>query len=73
MIGAIASINEGQSVLTSPIKRVVLLNVVGIPALLGEEYQEDSDTGGRDAPPPPPVGGDRGGSSTVSAYTVIFP
>ncbi len=60
-IGAIASINEGQSVLTSPIKRVVSLNVVGIPALVGEEYEEDTDeSGGRGAPPIPPIGDDSG-------------
>jgi len=60
-VGAIASINEGQSVITSPIKRVVLMNVVGIPSLEGEEYEEDS-AGGRDDLPPPPIdGGDSGG------------
>jgi hypothetical protein len=48
--------------LTSPIKRIVSINVVGIPALAGEEYEEDvNESGGRDAPPLPPVGGDSGG------------
>ncbi len=63
-IGAIASINAGQSVLTSPIKRVVSIEVMGIPALEDDVFDEDS---GESQPPPsgfgtpPDSGGNSGG------------
>ena len=44
-IGAIASINQEQTVFTAPIKRVAFMNVVGLPAM-EDEYDEDIDTGG---------------------------
>jgi hypothetical protein len=70
-IGAIASINEGQSVLTSPIKRVVFIDITGVPAMAQEKTVDDSDRsrGGTTSPPsdggfeapPPPGGGSTGG------------
>ena len=61
-IGAIASINAGQSVLTSPIKRVVSIEVMGIPALEDDVFDADS---GEPQPTPSGFGTptDSGGNS----------
>jgi hypothetical protein len=44
-IGAIAAINQEQSVLTAPIKRVIFINVVGLPAMEDEWDDEVVDPG----------------------------
>ena len=73
-MGAIASINDGQSVLTTPIKRVVSIQIAGLPALEDEFSGEDEDKGQGSGSPggggsgggggiggPPPGGGGSGG------------
>jgi len=52
-LGAIASINGEQTVLTAPVKRVVFMNVIGLPSM-EDEFDEDEEDSGR--------GGGRGGS-----------
>ena len=56
-VGSIAAINKGQSVLTSPIKRVVSIGVIGLPAV--EDDIDDDVRGGRGggSVPPPDMGG----------------
>ena len=58
-VGAIAEINGGQSVLTSPIKRVVFMDVSGVPALPAELSSDEGDRG-RGGTPGSPPGGDGG-------------
>ncbi len=63
VIGAVAAINDGQTEVTSPIKRVVKLEVLGLP-VVGEEPSRGGGSGGSgggtgSAPPRPPMGGGR--------------
>ena len=64
IVGAIAAINDGQSVLTSPIKRVVSLEVLGLPVADAEPERGGGRGGGGASPTPPkPQGPVRPGPS----------
>ena len=60
-LGAVASINEGQSVLTTPIKRVVSIQIAGLPVLEDEFTWEDEDKSGRGSGSQGGGGGGAGG------------
>jgi len=55
ILGAVASMNDGQAVLTSPVKQVVTLEVLGMPIIGEEEGKGGSGN---------PSGGGGGGGST---------
>jgi hypothetical protein len=52
ILGAIAKMNDAQSVLTSPIKRLVMLEVLGIPAIADGADQGGGNSGGGNTPKP---------------------
>jgi hypothetical protein len=69
ILGAVASMNDGQTVLTSPIKQVVMLEILGMPTI-SEEDSGGKPNGGGGAgptgpkpgmPPRPGPGGPSGG------------
>ena len=55
-VGAVASMNDSQSVLTTPIKRVVSIQIAGLPGM-EDEFTVDDDKGGRGSNPPGGGGG----------------
>jgi hypothetical protein len=57
ILGAVSSMNDEQTVLTSPIKQVVMLEVLGIPTISEEEKSGSGRGGGRGR------GGGGGGSA----------
>lgn len=65
MIGAMSSINQDQTEVTSPIKRVVALEVLGLPTINQEPSRGGgggsggSGGSGGGTPPRPPMGGGR--------------
>ncbi len=56
-IGAVGAINGDQSVLTAPIKRIISVNLAGLPSLEDDAFGGDDDRGGRGGFIPPPDGG----------------
>ena len=52
VLGAIAVMNNAQSVLTSPIKRLVMLEVLGIPGIADGAEQGGDNSGGGNTPKP---------------------
>ena len=57
ILGAVASMNDGQAVLTSPIKQVVSLEVLGMPSISEEDSgSKPSGGGGGSAPSGPRPG-----------------
>ena len=60
-IGAVSSMNDSQSVLTTPIKRVVSIQVAGLPGM-EDEFTEEDAKGGRGSNP---LGGGGGGGGGI--------
>jgi hypothetical protein len=61
ILGAVSSMNDEQTVLTSPIKQVVMLEVLGIPTISEEEKSGSGRGGGGGGSAGPKPGGPSGG------------
>ncbi len=63
-LGAIESINHGQSVLTAPVKRIVSISIADLPIIASDVFDGTDDRGSGTPPDDGSGGGDYGGGGS---------